>query len=203
MNIFYNENGVGDVLLVQLATARPKDIKTESIGDVTLIQDESSSELVAFNIFKASSYMKLDAEGQVTLTETLVTEIKETLIKNNVDIEFDVDLTPKFVIGHVVKKESHPNADKLSVCTVDVGSEVLQIVCGASNIDAGQKVVVAKVGAVMPSGMAIRDAELRGVASSGMICSATELNLPKAEKGQGILVLEDNALIGEAFTGMD
>ena len=62
-----------------------------------------------------------------------------------------------------MKKEKHPNADKLSVCTVDVGSETVQIVCGAPNVDAGQKVVVAKVGAVMPSGMVIRDAELRGV----------------------------------------
>lgn len=203
MNIFYNENGVGDVLLVQLTSTRPKDIKTESKGDVTLIQDESSGELVAFNIFSASSYIKLDVEGQVELTEELVNQIKAALVKNSVEIELDVDFTPKFVTGHVLKKEKHPNADKLSVCTVDVGSETLQIVCGASNVEEGIKVVVAKVGAVMPSGMVIRDAELRGVASSGMICSATELNLPNAEEGKGILVLEDNVLAGESFTGMD
>lgn len=201
MNVFYNENGVGDVLLVQLTTEQPKDVKIESLGEVTLILDETSEELVAFNIFNASSYLEIDAVGQVELTENVLAHIKEALVKNNVDIVLDVDLSSKFVIGHVVKKESHPNADKLSICTVDVGDETLQIVCGASNIAAGQKVVVAKVGAVMPSGMVIRDAELRGVASSGMICSATELNLPNAEKGKGILVLNDDAIVGEAFVG--
>ena len=161
MNIFYNENGVGNVLLVQLTPTRPKDIKTESKGDVTLIQDESTGVLTGFNLFNASSYVGTDGDGQVHLTEELANQIKDALVKNSVDIELNVDFTPKFVIGHVLKKESHPNADKLSVCTVDVGSDTLQIVCGASNIAEGQKVVVAKVGAVMPSGMVIRDAELR------------------------------------------
>src|SRR5699024_11905425 len=90
----------------------------------------------------------------------------------NVSYTFEVDLSPKFVVGYVQSKEKHPNADKLNICQVDVETETLQIVCGAKNVDAGQKVVVAKVGAVMPSGMIIRDAQLRGVDSSGMICSA-------------------------------
>ena len=115
------------------------------------------------------------------------------------DLKLDVDLSPKFVIGHVLTKEKHPNADKLSVCTVDVGDETLQIVCGASNVDVDQKVVIAKVGAVMPSGLVIRDAELRGVASSGMICSASELALPDAEKGVGILVLDENSVVGQPY----
>ena len=66
-------------------------------------------------------------------------------------------------------------------------------------MEAGQKVVVAKVGAVMPSGMVIKDAELRGVASSGMICSAKELALPDAPQEKGILVLEENYEIGSPF----
>jgi tRNA-binding protein len=83
---------------------------------------------------------------------------------------------------------------------VDVGPETLQIVCGAPNVDKGQKVVVAKTGAVMPSGMIIKDAVLRGVASSGMICSARELALPNAPQKRGILVLDDAAYqTGQAF----
>ena len=78
--------------------------------------------------------------------------------------------------------------------------KTVQIVCGAPNVDAGQKVVVAKVGAVMPSGMVIRDAELRGVPSSGMICSAKELGLPDAPEEKGILVLDNNAVVGETFS---
>jgi tRNA-binding protein len=200
MNVFYNNNGVGDVLLVQLTSARPQSIITKTVGDVTLIYDETSGELSGFNIFKASSYLKVSENGKVDLNEGTILEIQETLKKNSVDVQFTVDLSPKFVIGHVQKKEKHPNADKLSVCTVDVGNEILQIVCGAPNVAEGQKVVVAKVGAVMPSGLVIRDAELRGVASSGMICSAKELALPNAPEEKGILVLENNAIVGEPYT---
>ncbi|MCT4571044.1 DUF4479 domain-containing protein, partial [Bacillus thuringiensis] len=108
-------------------------------------------------------------------------------------------LSPKFVVGYVAEKEKHPNADKLNICKVEIGTETLQIVCGAPNVDAGQKVVVAKIGAVMPSGMLIKPAELRGVPSSGMICSARELELPDAPQEKGILVLEDSFEVGQEF----
>lgn len=199
MNIFYNENGVGDVLLVQLTSTKPETVAVETKGDVALVHSEESKEIVAFNLFNASSYVELIDNGEVKLTEVLVDQIQKALVKNNVEIELDADFTPKFVVGHVLTIEGHPNADRLNVCSVDVGNETLQIVCGASNIAAGQKVVVAKVGAVMPSGMVIRDAELRGVASSGMVCSATELSLPDAVEDVGILVLDDEFVVGESF----
>lgn len=107
----------------------------------------------------------------------------------------------KVVVGYVKSKEKHPDADKLNICIVDVGqSEDLQIVCGAKNVDAGQKVPVALVGAVMPGGMEIKKAKLRGEASHGMICSAKELGindklLPK-EQQEGILVLPESVEIG-------
>lgn len=200
MNIFYNQNGVGDVLLVQLTTERPENREIESIKDITLIKDEATQKIVAFNVFNASTYVKTETGGQVEMTEEIVGQLQEALKANGVDLELDVDFSPKFVVGHVMKKEKHPNADKLSVCTVDVGNETLQIVCGAPNVDEGQKVVVAKVGAVMPSGMVIRDAELRGIASSGMICSAKELGIPNAPAEKGIMVLQEDATPGEAFT---
>ena len=104
------------------------------------------------------------------------------------------------VIGEVLTCEPHPNSDHMHVTTVNLGQgDPVQIVCGAANVAAGQKVVVAKVGAVMPSGMIIKDAELRGIASSGMLCSARELALPNAPEVKGILVLEDNNEIGSAF----
>ncbi|KAA0965116.1 DUF4479 domain-containing protein [Sporosarcina sp. ANT_H38] len=200
MNVFYNLNGVGDVLLVQIATTGPEAIITKSYGDVTLIHDEVTGELAAINLFNASSYIKVEAAGEVEMTEEVVSQLQEALLKNGAEIKLDVDITPKFVVGHILTKEKHPNADKLSVCIVDVGSETVQIVCGAPNVDAGQKIVVAKVGAVMPSGMVIRDAELRGVPSAGMICSAKELGLPNAPEEKGILVLDDQAIVGEIFT---
>ena len=100
------------------------------------------------------------------------------------------------VVGYVKTREKHPNADKLSVCTVDVaGGEELQIVCGAPNVAAGQKVPVALIGAVLPGDFKIKKAKLRGVESQGMICSAKELGmndklLPK-ELQEGILVLPE------------
>ncbi|PIC66733.1 tRNA-binding protein [Sporosarcina sp. P21c] len=201
MNIFYNPEGVGDVLFVQLTTERPTAIAAERINDVTLIKDEKTETVVAFNLFDASSYLTVSAVGQVELTEEIGEQLQAALKKNDIDLEVELDFTPKFVIGYVAEKEKHPNADKLNICQVDVGEETLQIVCGAPNVEAGQKVVVAKVGAVMPSGMIIRDAELRGVASSGMICSAKELDLPDAPDAKGILVVADDMKVGEAFEG--
>ncbi len=105
------------------------------------------------------------------------------------------------VVGYVKSKEKHPDADKLNVCIVDAGQEEdLQIVCGAKNVDAGQKVPVALVGAKLPGDLHIKKAKLRGVLSQGMICSAKELGindklLPK-EQQEGILVLPEQTEIG-------
>ena len=198
MNAFYNLHGIGDVLLVQLQTETPEKIQSEAAGDITLIKDATGT-ITGFNLFNASAYVDFPETGTVDLSEELVTELQNALEKNGVDFLLEVDLSPKFVVGYVETKEKHPNADKLNVCQVSVGTEQLQIVCGAPNVEAGQKVVVAKVGAVMPSGMVIKDAELRGVPSSGMICSAKELALPDAPQEKGILVLDENAETGSPF----
>lgn len=199
MNIFYNTKGVGDVLLVQLTTTKFEELQTESKGDITLIKDAKSAKVGAFNVFNASKYLELTESGSVEVTKEIVETLQQLLTKNDLELELEVDFTPKFVIGYVASKEKHPNADKLNVCQVEVGEETLQIVCGAPNVEVGQKVVVAKIGAVMPSGLVIRPAELRGVASSGMICSAKELAIPNAPEEKGILVVEDHNEIGSAF----
>ena len=93
-----------------------------------------------------------------------------------------------FVAGRVERVERHPNADRISLCTVDVGGESLKIICGAPNVAAGQMVPVARVGAALPDGMAIRKARIRGVESFGMICSEAELNL--SDDHDGIMVLD-------------
>ena len=87
------------------------------------------------------------------------------------------------VVGHVVECGKHPEADKLSVCKVDVGDgELLDIVCGAPNVKQGINVPVAKVGVTMPGDFKIKKAKLRGVKSHGMICSERELELPTRTK---------------------
>ncbi|MBM4384109.1 MAG: phenylalanine--tRNA ligase subunit beta [Deltaproteobacteria bacterium] len=98
-------------------------------------------------------------------------------------------------VGHVVAREKHPDADKLSLCRVDVGEgEPLEIVCGAPNVAAGQRVAVALVGVDLPGGLRIKKSKIRGVVSNGMICSARELGL--GESHDGILVLDASAPVG-------
>lgn len=102
------------------------------------------------------------------------------------------------VVGQVLDKEPHPDADKLSYCTVDVGgAEPLKIVCGASNFGAGDKVPVACVGATLPGGLTIKRAKLRGLESQGMMCSAAELEV--GGDASGLLILPADAPVGEPF----
>jgi phenylalanyl-tRNA synthetase beta chain len=112
----------------------------------------------------------------------------------------------RFVVGRVLACERHPNADRLSVCEVDLGAAAPEgpatIVCGAPNVATGQTVAVACPGAVMPDGMEIRRAKLRGVASEGMILAERELAIDSSPSdasapAQGILVLNDCALRGD------
>jgi len=89
----------------------------------------------------------------------------------------------------------HPNADKLNLCEVNVGEEILQIVCGASNVVDAKYVAVAKVGAKLDDNFEIKPVKLRGVDSFGMICSSTELGLPKIN--DGIMILDDSIGTGK------
>jgi len=106
--------------------------------------------------------------------------------------------TPNIFVGRVLSVEKHPNADRLRVAHVDLGEKgKKQIVCGAPNLEAGQNVAVALSGAILPSGMEIRETEIRGVHSEGMICSEKELGL--GENHDGIMMLPETAEIGTAL----
>lgn len=115
-----------------------------------------------------------------------------------VEARIPINIPSKVVIGCVVEKFRHPDADKLNICKVDVGSETLDIVCGAKNVAKGQFVPVALVGAKLGD-LTISQATIRGVESSGMICSSSELGLPKV--GDGIFVLDSS--IGELVLGKE
>jgi phenylalanyl-tRNA synthetase beta chain len=104
-------------------------------------------------------------------------------------IHHGVETPERIVVGRVLTCEPHPDADRLRVTTVDIGADApSQIVCGAPNVAAGQVVGVATVGAVMPGGLKIKKAKLRGQVSAGMICSARELGI--GEEHDGILALD-------------
>ncbi len=118
------------------------------------------------------------------------------------DIEYLGSVYDKFVVGEVIETAKHPKADRLTVCKVNVGTEVLQIVCGAPNVAAGQKVPVGMSGAVVPHNQhdpegkpfTLAYVKLRGVDSFGMICSASELGL--GDDKDGIMVFEPTATVG-------
>ena len=196
MNLFYNPKGVGDVAFIQI---EPSVGPFEYEQKQNVVEIKKENKVVGYNIFRVSNNVTINDNGRIKLTTELIKDFQQLITEAGFDYQLDTDVSPKFVVGYVETKEKHPNADKLSVLNVNVGTEKLQIVCGAPNVESGQKVVVAKVGAVMPSGMVIKDAQLRGVDSSGMICSMKELNLPNAPKEKGIMVLNDDYDIGQAF----
>ncbi|SNB45355.1 phenylalanine--tRNA ligase subunit beta [Geobacter sp. DSM 9736] len=98
------------------------------------------------------------------------------------------------VVAQVIDKQQHPNADKLSLCKVDNGAEILGIVCGAQNFKAGDKVALAQIGAVLPGDFRIKKSKIRGEESSGMLCSEKELGL--AEDSAGIMILPQDLQLG-------
>ena len=103
------------------------------------------------------------------------------------------------VVGEVVSREQHPDADKLSLCQVSNGTETFQVVCGAANVREGLKVPFAKIGAVLASedgkGFKIKKAKLRGVESFGMLCAESEMGM--ADSSEGLMELASDAPIGQ------
>ncbi|RSK24457.1 phenylalanine--tRNA ligase subunit beta [Bhargavaea beijingensis] len=141
-------------------------------------------------------------------------ELAEKITRSGIEVDAVDDRSKglkNIVVGHVLECNRHPQADKLNICRVDVGEEEpSQIICGAPNVAAGQKVVVARPGARLPGGVKIKKAKLRGEESHGMICSLQELGfdgkvVPKAY-ASGIYVLPADARPGEdalALLGLD
>ena len=125
--------------------------------------------------------------------------LAEQLTMAGLEVDGIESVAPAFdnvVVGHVVSCEKHPDADKLNLCQVDVGAgDNLQIICGASNVRADLKVIVATVGAKLPGGLKIKKAKLRGVESFGMICSESELGM--SDSSDGISELDNDAPVGQ------
>lgn len=139
----------------------------------------------------------------VTIDDS-VSNLAERITRTGIEVDDLIDYTKdikNLVVGFVKSKEKHPDADKLNVCQVDIGEdEPVQIVCGAPNVDAGQYVIVAKVGGRLPGGIKIKRAKLRGERSEGMICSLQEIGIssnyvPKSFES-GIYVYSESQVPG-------
>lgn len=196
----YNNNGLNDVLIVMLKNSSVEDQTFERRENVTKITNKETGETVGFNFFDASSLLNFENNGPTILSNEQILKLNEIIKSVNFEDMLEVDTDPKFVIGFVKECQPLEDSDHLNVTKTEVDhGEVLQIVCGAKNIAQGQKVVVAKEGAIMPNGMVIWSGELRGVKSKGMICSASELGIKDSKQQQGILVLNESEKTGEPF----
>ncbi len=139
----------------------------------------------------------------VDISDLSLQELSDRLTFSGVEVEAIETSGPQldehFVVGEVLTCEPHPDSDHMHVCTVSVGEETLGIVCGAPNCRAGLKVAVAKIGAIVPDGgFKIKPAKLRGVPSSGMLCSARELCL--SNDHEGIMELDASLTPGMLLT---
>ena len=143
-------------------------------------------------------------------TKSLTAEkLAEQITKSGIEVEgihYVGETLEKVVVGYVKSLEQHPNADKLSVCQVDVGDETLQIVCGAPNVGEGQYVPVALPGAVLPGDFEIKRAVIRDVESNGMICSLDELGIKEQfipdHAKDGIFIFEEGVTIGDSVNDL-
>ncbi|GEK36831.1 YtpR family tRNA-binding protein [Enterococcus thailandicus] len=195
----YNKAHVGDTLMVVVADDKGTENTVERKWNVAQVKD-ASGQIVAWNFFHISDHLTIEGNGQVTINEEQLTELNRLIKEAGFTETLIADNEPKIVVGYVKTCVPHPDSDHLSITETEVDNgHVLQIVCGAPNIEAGQKVVVAKPGAMMPDGLMIWPGSLRGVESYGMICSARELHLPDAPTEKGILVLPEDTVVGEAF----
>lgn len=196
----YNAKAMGDVLVV--IVAQDTDDQRVQVNDNVAQITAADGHLLGYNFLHASQLLPelTDANGQVHLTADQVDQLNQAVHKAGFDEAIVYDGQPKFVIGYVEEMKDHPDSDHLHITQVDTGDEKLQIVCGSPNIANHIKVVVAKVGAMMPSGKIIFPGELRGVESNGMICSGRELKLKNAPDRPGCVILPDDfGKAGDAF----
>ncbi len=177
VSTYYNKEN--DVVLMATTKKHNEVITTENI---TVLK--SGEETVGVNGFA----LGLDLQPGLNDSKAMPASLTSN---------FDGELENPFEVGLIESIEKHPKSEKLNICQVKLNSGTTQIVCGASNVSEGIKVIVAKVGAVMPSGMSIVPSKLIDVPSNGMICSLRELG--REQQNPGIEILGDDYTVGQDY----
>lgn len=186
--------------MVIVADGQGVKLAAERKGNVARIYRLDNGETVAWNIFQVSNLFNITERGQVFLTDEEISILNQELSQAGFEPELVNDLSPKFVVGEIVKMVAHPDSDHLNICQVKVAADkVVQIIAGAPNAKVGLKTIVALPGAMMPKGNLIFPGELRGEKSFGMMCSPRELQLPNAPQKRGIIELASSEVVGTAF----
>jgi phenylalanyl-tRNA synthetase beta chain len=138
----------------------------------------------------------------VNLDDISTEEIVEKLTMSGLEVEDYLDQNRKYagiIVGLVKEVKKHPDADKLTICTVFDGKSDVQVICGAPNVDEGQNVAFAPIGSIIPKGnMEMKKVKIRGVESFGMICAEDELEL--SDDHSGIMILDDGFSAGASIS---
>lgn len=198
--LFYNYRLIGDVLLIDIVNDLiPTHFKSEK--DVTLIY--SNDTLVGINIFNFSEIIKFKTEGRIILPpNTLIDIINDKCSEFGIE-KIDYIKESGFKVGEIIEVSEHPESTHLHLLKVDVGSEVLDIVCGARNVKEKMKVVVATIGTAMMDGTIIKKGELLGEVSYGMCCSPKELGLKIDYPPHYLLELDNQIEVGTDFFSLE
>ncbi len=196
-NYFYNYKTVGDVLMAIIDNdALPTSSK--SFNNITLIYSQDT--LIGINFFNISEIVKIKSIGKIVLPPVALIDVLNSMLKEIGDYQLDYITDSMFVIGKILSVEEHPESDHLHLLKVDIKDEVLDIVCGARNVEVNKLCVVAKVGAMMMDGSVIRPGKLLGEVSNGMCCSAKELGIDIPYIPHHLLLLdEENVEVGQDF----
>lgn len=195
----YNPTQIGDVLILITGQGSENQI-IEKKGDWVQIKD--NDKVVGFNLFNASKILPeiKEMNGKVDLSEAMIKTINTNLLDSGFDYQLKKEDSSNFVVGFVNSVKSHPKSDHLKITETIVDNDnTLQIVSGSPNMKEKIKVVVAKVGAMMPDGLIIWPGELKGEKSDGMIASGRELKIPNAPNKPGALILPDQYEVGHEF----
>lgn len=191
IRVYYNKEMFPTVLIARY-NHKPVSFY-EKKKNVTKLFD-NKKEVIGYNI---ETEFNSEKSGYLCMNDELLSFIN-TQLKDSFQEEIVYDYNNPILVGKVIECEDHPDSDHLHICKVDIQSEVLQIVCGASNVFKGATVVVACIGAILPSGLLIEKGKLRGVESYGMLCSEYELGFIQEHK-KGLLLLDDTYEIGSHF----
>ncbi|MBP5256957.1 MAG: hypothetical protein J6Y96_01225 [Mycoplasma sp.] len=189
--VFYNQKLLNNTLIIVLNNNK---IIKQDINEKFVIGYYENNEISYINIFEFNKYMKLN-EGYIKLDEKLCSTIKKII---GIDLSKYINAND-FVVGHIDQcveiKGSH-----LHKCIVNIGNQTLQIVCGAKNVKENINVVVALIGAILPNGKIIKEGQILGTKSYGMICSKNELNLNDDKfNNDGIIILPSQYKLGDKF----
>jgi tRNA-binding protein len=191
--LFYNKENIGDVLIMKSNDEIGTSIK--KIDDLVVIY--KNDEIIGYNYFNISHYFNdLKLGINYHPSNELISFINNKIKENNLE-EIEI-IEPNFRVG-LVEECIDIEGTHLHLCKVNVKEEVLQIVCGAKNVEKGKLVVVAMIGTIMNDGSFINKGELKGYESYGMLCSKRELNIPTEEVRGLYLLNEEEYKIGDLF----